>query len=148
MIQYSWYNIKKPAFFNSITSWLELCVSQLFTSVNNVHYIFCDDNYILTINREQLDHDYFTDIITFDYREDESEPLECEIFVSIDTVRDNSFIYETSFQEELMRVVVHGLLHMCGYNDSTDSEKSIMRTEENKLISLYNSSTWNNNINE
>lgn len=102
-----------------------------------IDYIFCDDDFLLDINRRTLQHDYYTDILTFDLTE-EGEP-KAEIYISIDRVRENARTFSSAFQDELLRVIFHGALHLCGYKDKTPSEAKAMREAENKYIRLYQS---------
>ena len=104
--------------------------------LGNINIIFCSDNYILDVNVKYLGHDYFTDIITFDYCE--KDILSGDLFISIDTVRDNAEFYKTEFNDELNRVIVHGLLHLIGYDDHTPEEQKIMREKENYYLELRN----------
>ena len=100
-----------------------------------LNYIFCSDNYIYTINKQYLNHDYYTDIITFDLSEENSTTIEADIFISLDTVSSNSTKENNSFAEELARVMSHGVFHLLGYDDKTDEEKQIMRKLEDQAIS-------------
>lgn len=111
-------------------------------AINRIDYVFCDDEFLLEINRKSLNHDYYTDIITFDYNEDQS--IESEIYISIDRVKDNAKNYNEAFHVELYRVILHGALHLVGFKDKTKKEKEKMRSMENKYIEiLYQYSTWN-----
>jgi len=100
-----------------------------------LEYVLCSDEYILKVNKEHLDHDYYTDIITFPLQE---SPLEATIFISVDRVKENAELYNCSEQDELHRVMVHGLLHLLGYNDKTTDEKKQMRLEEDNCLSERN----------
>ncbi|MGA0556880.1 rRNA maturation RNase YbeY [Larkinella sp. VNQ87] len=106
-------------------------------SVGELNYIFCSDEYLLQVNREYLDHDYYTDIITFDNSEDENR-LEGDIFISIDRVRDNARQLNVPDEQELRRVLAHGLLHLCGYGDKTDDEALVMRQKEDESLAEWN----------
>lgn len=117
-------------------SWLKLVAESEITKLGNINIIFCSDNYILDVNVKYLGHDYFTDIITFDYCE--KNILSGDLFISIDTVRDNADFYKTEFKDELNRVIVHGLLHLIGYDDHTPEEQKIMREKENYYLELRN----------
>ncbi len=117
-------------------SWLKLVAESEIKKLGNINIIFCSDNYILDVNVKYLGHDYFTDIITFDYCE--KNILSGDLFISIDTVRDNAEFYKTEFQDELNRVIVHGLLHLIGYDDHTPEEQKIMREKENYYLELRN----------
>ena len=118
-----------------IKKWLKLVAESEVFSLGAVSVIFCSDNYILDINQRFLQHDYFTDIITFDYSE--GEKISGDLFISVDSVRENSIEYETEFEEELHRVIVHGILHLIGYDDHTDEDIRTMRSKENYYLSLY-----------
>lgn len=117
-------------------SWLKLVAESEIKKLGNINIIFCSDNYILDVNVKYLGHDYFTDIITFDYCEKNN--LSGDLFISIDTVRDNAEFYKTEFKDELNRVIVHGLLHLIGYDDHTPEEQKIMREKENYYLELRN----------
>jgi len=114
-----------------------LSISKLITSENKVlgdiTVIFVSDDYLLKMNKEYLDHDYYTDIITFDYCQ--QNLVSGDLFISIDRVSDNSFNFGVEFINELHRVIVHGVLHLCGYKDDTQEAKNRMRELENKYIS-------------
>ena len=99
-----------------------------------ISIIFCSDNYILDVNQKYLQHDYFTDIITFDYCE--GDRLSGDLFISVDTVKENALEYGTEFQEELHRVIVHGILHLIGYDDHSPEDIEVMRKKENYYLSL------------
>ena len=117
-------------------SWLKLVAESEIKKLGNINIIFCSDNYILDVNVKYLGHDYFTDIITFDYCE--KDILSGDLFISIDTVRDNAEFYKTEFNDELNRVIVHGLLHLIVYDDHTPEEQKIMREKENYYLELRN----------
>ncbi len=114
-------------------------VEELFTSENkelrHLTYVFCSDEYLLQINRSFLNHDYLTDIITFDLSE--GEGMVGEIYISIDRVKDNATIHSASFTEEILRVIFHGALHLCGYKDKKKSEITIMREKEDYYLALF-----------
>ena len=114
--------------------WLKLVAESEIRRVGEISIIFCSDNYILDVNRKYLQHDYFTDIITFDYCE--ADTLSGDLFISVDSVRENSIEYGTSFEDELSRVMVHGVLHLIGYDDHTDADIKTMRQKENYYLSL------------
>ncbi|MBS1663340.1 MAG: rRNA maturation RNase YbeY [Bacteroidetes bacterium] len=103
---------------------------------NELQYIFCSDDYLLKINKQYLNHDYYTDIITFDLSEP-GQPINAEIYISVDRVRDNARSFGTSLKKELHRVIFHGALHLCGYRDKTSQEEKIMRKMEEQYLSLY-----------
>lgn len=101
-----------------------------------VRYVFCSDDMLLDINRNFLQHDYFTDIITFGLSE-KGEPIEGEIYISIDRVKDNAQMLGVTYKEEMLRVLFHGALHLCGYKDKTKSEIITMRAKEDQYLQLY-----------
>jgi probable rRNA maturation factor len=101
----------------------------------NINYIFCSDSYLLQMNKEYLDHDTLTDIITFDNSEEEGH-IEADIFISIERIKENAALLKKDFHEELLRVMIHGILHIMGYSDKTDKEKQVMREKEDACLSL------------
>ncbi len=104
--------------------------------LSELQYIFCSDDHLLGINKQYLDHDYYTDIITFDLSEP-GLPINAEIYISVDRVRDNARSFGTSLKKELHRVIFHGALHLCGYRDKTPQEEQTMRKMEDKYLTLY-----------
>ena len=105
--------------------------------MGEIAYIFCDDEKILEVNREYLQHDYYTDIITFDYCE--GDTISGDLFISLDTVKSNSELVGATYEQELFRVIIHGILHLCGINDKGPGEREIMEACENKALAmLYN----------
>ena len=114
--------------------WLRLVAESEIRRIGDISIIFCSDNYILDVNQTYLQHDYFTDIITFDYCE--GDRLSGDLFISVDTVRDNAVEYNTEFAEELNRVIVHGILHLIGYDDHEEDDIAEMRKKENYYLSL------------
>lgn len=116
--------------------WLKFVAGSELKTLGNVNIIFCSDNYILDVNMQYLQHDYFTDIITFDYCE--GKTLSGDLFISIDSVRENSVFYGTEFRDELNRVIVHGLLHLVGYDDHSDEDIKLMRSKEDYYLSFRN----------
>ncbi|MFD2573677.1 rRNA maturation RNase YbeY [Spirosoma soli] len=102
-------------------------------AVGDLNYIFCSDQYVLQVNRDYLQHDYYTDIITFDQSEDEGK-IEGDIFISVERVADNARQMGASAEQEMRRVLAHGLLHLCGYGDKTDEEVTQMRAKEDKWL--------------
>ncbi len=115
-------------------AWLKLVAESEIKRLGDVNVIFCSDNYILDINNKYLQHDYFTDIITFDYCE--GDVLSGDLFISVDSVRENSITYGTEFENELNRVIVHGLLHLIGYDDHSKEDQKEMRSKENYYLSI------------
>ena len=134
MITTTFHKVEEPAFYRDLLPWINTVVLALFESVESISYVFCSDDYLLNINQSQLNHNYYTDIITFDLRDKEVEPLSCEMYISIDRVKENSVRFNCTFAEELKRVMVHGLLHISGMNDATEAEQKKMREAENKYI--------------
>ncbi|SHI86692.1 rRNA maturation RNase YbeY [Flavobacterium haoranii] len=118
-----------------ISNWIEQVVISENKSLGEVNYIFCDDEYLHKINVEYLDHDTLTDIISFDYSE--GNLVQGDIFVSIERVADNANDFNTEFTEELRRVLVHGILHYCGYKDKSVSEEAIMRAKEDEKLLMF-----------
>ena len=114
--------------------WLKLVAESEIRCIGDISVIFCSDNYILDVNQKYLQHDYFTDIITFDYCE--GDRLSGDLFISIDSVRENALEYRTDFSDELNRVMVHGILHLIGYDDHTEEDIAMMRKKENYYLSL------------
>jgi rRNA maturation RNase YbeY len=119
----------------SYETWLKKVIESEAKTLGHLSYIFCSDEDLLKINQEYLDHDTFTDIITFDYTE--GNTISAEIYISIDRVKENAEAFEVEFKNEFKRVLVHGVLHCCGYSDATDELKSKMRELENKKIELF-----------
>lgn len=117
------------------TNWISQIIQSHNHKLTELNYIFCSDDYLLEINKSYLAHDYYTDIITFD-NADESMTIESDIFISIDRVTENAQDQNKSFQEELNRVMIHGVLHLLGYKDKTDAEEKRMREKENACLSL------------
>ncbi len=137
MITYQTENIKMPAIKRRDTSaWIKKVAASYGKSIGEIAYIFCDDEKILEVNREYLQHDYFTDIITFDYCEDNK--INGDIFISVDTVKSNSEQLGVPYEQELHRVIIHGILHLCGINDKGEGEREIMEMEENKALAMLN----------
>jgi rRNA maturation RNase YbeY len=103
----------------------------------SISFIFCDDAYLLEINRSFLNHDYFTDIITFDLTQKDQTEISAEIYISIDRVKENARLFNVLLNQELHRVIFHGMLHLCGYGDKSKSDKALMTKMENKYLKLY-----------
>lgn len=104
--------------------------------LGEIHYVFCSDEYLLAINQQYLQHDFYTDIITFGLSEP-GEPINAEIYISVDRVRENAREFANSFKNELHRVIFHGVLHLCGYGDKKKREKILMRQLEDRYLRLY-----------
>ncbi len=120
-----------------IKQWIKDIISSYNYSTGNISYIFCSDDYLLNINRQYLSHDYYTDVITFDY--DENNIVSGDIFISVDTVKSNSEQYSVSYNCELYRVIIHGVLHLCGLKDKTPEDAKIMREAEEKSLQILRS---------
>lgn len=114
--------------------WLKMVAGSEIRTIGDINIIFCSDNYILDVNMRYLHHDYFTDIITFDYCE--GKTLSGDLFISIDSVRENAVEYGVEFDEELHRVMVHGLLHLVGYDDHTPEEERIIHEKEDYYLGM------------
>ncbi len=115
--------------------WISKVISSELKDEGEINYIFCDDEYLLQINRQYLDHDTLTDIISFDYSEGNN--LHGDIFISIERVRDNALDFGVSFNEELKRVMAHGVLHYCGYKDKSESDEKLMRQKEEEKMEMF-----------
>lgn len=115
--------------------WIKSIVEKEKHSLGALNYIFCSDDELLEINIKHLNHNTFTDIITFDYTE--AKKVNSDIFISIDRVNENSKKFETSFENELHRVMIHGVLHLCGYKDKTKLDAELMRKKENWALKLF-----------
>ena len=125
-----------------IKTWLRSVAAGYGYAIGDLNYIFCDDEYLLGINRQYLGHDYYTDIITFDSREDPAaKRLDGDIFISVDPVRANGEYFGEGFGREIMRVVAHGLLHLCGEDDLTPQQQKKMRAAENKALEKWFTAT-------
>jgi probable rRNA maturation factor len=117
------------------TSWIESVVLSEGKELGEVCYIFCDDDYLLEINQQYLNHDTLTDIISFDYSE--GDLISGDIFISVDRVQDNAVDLDITFEEELKRVMIHGVLHYCGYKDKSENEEQLMRSKEDEKIKMF-----------
>ncbi|MHA6696719.1 rRNA maturation RNase YbeY [Chryseobacterium sp. A301] len=129
MINYFFEQIPSMDIATSTTEWLTSLVEREGKKVGEISYIFCDDEYLLSINKTYLQHDYYTDIITFDYVK--GSLINADIFVSLPRVLENSKSLSTTYDQELHRVLAHGLLHLCGYKDKTEEQEAQMRAKEN-----------------
>lgn len=135
MITYSAENVKMPAIKKrEVTKWIRAVAATYGRTVGEVGYLFCDDEKILEVNREYLQHDYYTDIITFDY--DEGDQINGDLVISLDTIRTNAELFGKTYEEELYRVIIHGILHLCGINDKGPGEREIMEAAENKALAM------------
>lgn len=138
MISFEAKNVSLPELdFSKIEIWLRQVASNYNKTIGNLNYLFCDDKEILRVNLEFLQHDYYTDIITFDYSY--KDKVSGDIFISIDTVNSNAEKFNSDINIELCRVIVHGLLHLCGINDKAPGEREIMEENENKSLDILKS---------
>ena len=134
MISYQTDGVEMPAIKKSqTTEWIKAVAATYGKRVGEIAYIFCSDKKILEVNRQYLKQDYYTDIITFDYTEENK--IAGDIFISLDTVKTNSEQFNTNYTEELHRTIIHGILHLCGINDKGPGEREIMEAAENKALS-------------
>ena len=135
MITYQTENVTMPDIKKrEVTEWIKQVAASYGKRVGEVAYIFCDDEKILEVNREYLQHDYYTDIITFDY--DEDDIISGDLVISLDTVKSNAELFHKNYDEELHRVIIHGILHLCGINDKGPGEREIMEAAENKALAM------------
>ena len=117
-----------------VREWIHRVAEGYGKKVGDISYIFCSDEKILEVNRQFLQHDYYTDIITFDYTS--GKKIAGDIFISLDTVRTNAEKFETEYDEELHRTIIHGILHLCGINDKGPGEREVMEANENSALAL------------
>ncbi|MCY0969025.1 rRNA maturation RNase YbeY [Chryseobacterium wangxinyae] len=135
MIQFFYENLPETV-DRKYTKWLEEIILSEGKKIGEINYVFCDDDYLLKINQDYLQHDYYTDIITFDSVK--GKTISGEIFVSLQRVSDNASTLSKIYEEELIRVLAHGILHLCGFKDKTESEEQEMRRKEDFYIVKYN----------
>jgi len=126
------FELHNEAYFSK---WLSEVILSENKKEGEINYIFCDDDYLLEINQQYLDHDTLTDIISFDYSV--GNELNGDIFVSVERVKENASDYNVSFQEEIQRVLVHGVLHYCGYKDKTEADELVMRRKEEEKMKMF-----------
>ena len=117
------------------SKWISEVILSESKKEGDINYIFCDDDYILEINKQYLNHDYYTDIISFDYSV--GNELHGDIFISIDRIKENASDFNVTFDEELKRVIIHGILHYCGYKDKSDDDEVLMRQKEDEKIKMF-----------
>lgn len=135
MISYNAEGVKMPKIRKRDTSaWIKAVAASYGRKVGDVGYMFVDDAKILEVNREYLGHDYYTDVITFDY--DEDDIVSGDIVISLDTVRSNAQLFGKTYEEEFYRVLIHGILHLCGINDKGPGEREIMEAAENRALAM------------
>jgi rRNA maturation RNase YbeY len=118
-----------------VKKWLVFIANKHEKEIGEISYIFCSDSYLLEVNRQYLDHDYLTDIITFDYTEENT--ISGDVFISTDRVSENAVEFDVSYDEELLRVISHGVLHLIGFNDKNDADQEVMTQQENASILDY-----------
>ncbi|AQY21944.1 rRNA maturation RNase YbeY [Riemerella anatipestifer] len=128
MIQFFFEEIEPISISTDISKWLEQIILSEHKKLGKINYIFCDDEYLLKINQEHLQHDYYTDIITFDYVR--GNTISGDIFVSLERIKDNASTLSKDYQSEFLRVLAHGVLHLCGYKDKTEEDIKTMRGKE------------------
>lgn len=137
MITYNSEGVRMPKIKKRDTSaWIKAVAASYGRKVGEIGYLFVDDEKILEVNREYLGHDYYTDVITFDY--DEDDTVSGDVVISLDTVRSNAQLFEKTYEDELYRVIIHGILHLCGINDKGPGEREIMEAAENKALAMRN----------
>ena len=117
------------------SNWISKVILSENKKEGDINYIFCDDEFILEINKQYLNHDYYTDIISFDYSV--GNELHGDIFVSVERVQENAEDFNVTFEEELKRVIIHGILHYCGYNDKSEDDEALMRKKEDDKIKMF-----------
>ncbi len=135
MINFNFENNFELLNADDYLNWISLVITSESYVLGEINYIFCDDDYLHKINLEYLNHDTLTDIITFDNTV--GNVINSDIFISTERVADNASDFNVSFQDELLRVMIHGILHLCGYKDKTDKEASLMRSKEDEKIKLF-----------
>ena len=136
MITYNTENVKMPAIRRrDVSRWVRQVAASYGRRVGEIGYLFCDDEKILEVNREYLSHDYYTAIITFDYTD--GDVINGDLVISLDTVRSNAELFGKAYDDELLRVIIHGILHLCGINDKGPGERELMEAAENKALAMY-----------
>lgn len=136
MITFNAEGIKMPKIKKrEVTAWIKAVAASYGRKVGEIGYLFVDDEKILEVNNEYLGHNYYTDIITFDY--DEGDVINGDMVISLDTVRTNAEQFGKEYNEELYRVIIHGILHLCGIDDKGPGEREIMEAAENKALEMY-----------
>ena len=123
------FTLRKKLILNT---WIKETSLEYGKSVSDINIIFTNDEFLLEMNQKFLKHDFYTDILTFDYSKDEI--ISGDIYISIDRVKENSYSYDVSFNDELKRVIIHGILHLCGYKDNSETERTVMRNLEDTAL--------------
>ena len=126
-------NVSFSADEELVVRWVKESITSLGCVLGELSFIFCSDEYLKKINIKYLNHDFFTDVITFNYSNEKL--LFGDIYISTDRVKENAKTYSSSFNQELFRVIIHGVLHLCGFNDKTEEEKNLIRSKENEFLS-------------
>lgn len=135
MINYFFENIDTRNIYPDITAWLENLIITEDKKPGDISYIFCDDDYLLKVNQDYLDHDYYTDVITFDYVK--GKTISGDIFVSLPRILENADLLSQDFEREFRRVLAHGVLHLCGYKDKSESDAREMREKEEFYLAKF-----------
>ena len=135
MIQFFFENIDEITLPPNTENWLKELIISEDKKPGEINYIFCNDDHLLQVNKDFLNHDYYTDVITFDYVK--GKTISADIFVSLPRILDNSSTLSNAFNSELLRVLAHGVLHLCGYKDKTDEEITEMRQKEDYYLSIF-----------
>ena len=135
MIEYFHEGDFRLSSLDDYSHWINRVIESEEAFLGNISYIFCEDDYLLKMNQKHLNHGTLTDIITFDYSD--GQVVSGDIFISTERVKDNAGIFSKTFQEELLRVMVHGILHLLGYNDKTEDEVMVIRNKEEEKIKLF-----------
>jgi len=120
---------------HKLRDWFKFSIKAEGKKVGEISFIFCSDSYLLDMNKQYLDHDYYTDIITFDYVQ--NGIISGDIYISVDRISENADIFQVSFEEELNRIMIHGVMHLCGYADKLESEKLLMTQKEDYYLANF-----------
>ena len=135
MVQFFFENINEIPIPTGTQIWVKQIITTEEKKLGKINYIFCDDDYLLTVNQDFLKHDYYTDVITFDYVK--GKTISADIFVSLPRILENASALSNEFNSEFLRVLAHGILHLCGYKDKTPEEIFIMRQKEDFYLSNF-----------
>ena len=144
MVTFNTDNVALPELdYERVIAWIDAVAALHGFKVGRISYLFCDDEYILEANRKFIDHDYYTDIITFDYTR--RDRIGGDVMISLDTVKSNALLVGVPYSRELLRVIIHGVLHLCGINDKGPGEREIMEMHEDRALELWDSVKINSN---
>ena len=135
MISFNYENEFELQNEDQIATWISAVILSENKKEGDINYIFCDDEYLLNLNEQYLDHDTLTDIISFDYSV--GNELHGDVFISVERVRENAQDFNVTFEDELKRVLVHGVLHYCGYKDKSEQDEQLMRSKEDEKIKMF-----------